>query len=35
MITVLKNVAANPENVPAAVDEILKLEKRLAKVSTS
>ena len=32
MITMLKIVAANPRDVPAAVDEILRLEKRIAKV---
>ena len=35
MITMLKTVAANPHDVPAAVDEILRLEKRIAKVYVS
>lgn len=32
MITMLKTVAANPRDVPMAVEEILRLEKRIAKV---
>jgi hypothetical protein len=32
MITMLKSVAANPRDVPAAVGDILRLEKRIAKV---
>lgn len=33
MITVLTSVAARPHNIPVVVDEIIKLEKRIAKVT--
>ncbi|CAB4009091.1 endothelin-converting enzyme 2-like isoform X3 [Paramuricea clavata] len=32
MITMLKSVASNPRDVPAAVDGVLRLEKRIAKI---